>query len=75
MQSTVEFYRTIYHLNWLVPVTRDQPSCEDDYALVQLLDRSFVDALGFEILKQDTASGAILAQRTARSCAAKPTVN
>jgi hypothetical protein len=56
-------------------VTRDQPSCEDDYALVQLLDRSFVDALGFEILKQDTASGAILAQRTARSCAAKPTVN
>jgi hypothetical protein len=75
MQSTVEFYRTIYHMNWLAPVTRDQPSCEDDYALVQLLDRSFVDALGFEILKQDPASGAFLAQRTARSCAVKPTVN
>jgi len=75
MQSTAEFYRMIYHMNWLAPVTRDQPSCEDDYALVQLLDRSFVDALGFEIIKQDPVSGAILAQRTARSCATQQSIN
>ena len=72
MQSSAEFYRTIYHLDWLAPVTRDQPSCDDDYALVQLLDRGIVDALGFEVLRQDPVSGAILAKRTARSCATKP---
>lgn len=72
MQSTAEFYRTIYHLDWLAPVTRDEPSCDDDYALVQLLDRLIVDALGFEVLRQDPVSGAILAKRTARSCATKP---
>ena len=71
MQSTVEFYRKIYHLDWLEPVTREQPSCEDDYALVQLLDQGIIDALGFEILEREPVSGAILAQRTAQSCPAK----
>jgi hypothetical protein len=72
MQSTAEFYRMIDHLDWLAPVTRDQPSCADDYALVQLLDRGIVDSLGFQVLKQDPVSGAILAERTSRSCPPKP---
>ena len=72
MQSTAEFYKMIYHLDWLAPITRDQPSCADDYALVQLLDRGIVDSLGFLVLKQDPVSGAILAERTSPTCTPKP---
>jgi hypothetical protein len=72
MQSTAEFYKMIYHLDWLAPITRDQPSCADDYALVQLLDRGIVDSLGFQVLKQDPVSGAILAERTSPMCPPKP---
>jgi hypothetical protein len=68
MQTTADFYREIYHFDWLAPVTRDAPSCNDDYALVQLLDRGIVDGLGFKILEQDQVSGAFLAQHPIQAC-------
>ena len=71
LQTSAEFYREIYHMDWLASVTRDEPSCADDYLLVQFLDQSFVDRLGFKVLRQEPVSGSFLAQRTAQSCAAK----
>ena len=71
METTANFYRELYHYDWLAPVTRDPLSCKDDYLLVRSLDRPIVDELGFKVLKQDSLSGAILAQRTAESCAVK----
>jgi len=71
LQTTAEFYREIYHLDWLAPVTRDRPSCEDDYVLAMLVERSVVDELAFEVLKQDPVSGTVLARRGSKSCATK----
>lgn len=71
LQPSAEFYREIYHIDWLRPVIREVPSCEDDYFLIAYPDPGIVDRLRLEVIRHDRASGTTLAQRTAKSCASQ----
>lgn len=41
-EPTLNFYRSIHHLNWLMPVTREGPTGHYDYSLYTLEDAIFL---------------------------------
>jgi hypothetical protein len=61
LEPSINFYRVIRKLDWMMPMTRHTPSPGDDYYVFLNRDRIFVDRLGLRILFADPRTGTTLA--------------
>jgi hypothetical protein len=65
LQPSVNFYRTIWHLNWLAPMDRTAapPPGYDYYAFTET-DRHYVDSLGLSVIYVDGDAHTVLAENS-----------
>lgn len=69
-EPTLNFYRELYRLTWMEPVTRNGPEGNYDYYVLLLDDSSLVAKRGLKVLYTDPVAGVLLAE--AGPAAAKP---
>ena len=62
LEPGVNFYRSMWGLNWIEPVFRQSPDGDNDYYLLLYGDRGLVERRGLKTLLSDTLSGAVLAR-------------
>ena len=63
-EDTATYYARMWHLDWLAPLTRDDPQSRDfDYYYLQEEDQPLVARRGLVILYRDPVSKAVLARR------------
>ncbi len=61
LEPGVNFYRTIWGLDWLNKVERESPDGDNDYYILLFDDTNLVQRRGLKVLLQDKLSGAVLA--------------
>lgn len=67
LEPGVNFYRTIWGLDWLNKVNRESPDSDNDYYILLFNDTKLVERRGLKVLLQDKLSGAILAAPAPRA--------
>jgi len=60
-EPSMNFYRRLYGLDWMAPLTRDGPDGAYDYFIVQGEEAAMVKKRGWRRLYTDPISGAVLA--------------
>jgi hypothetical protein len=63
LEPSLNFYRQMYDLKWLVPVTRAAPDGEYDYYVLLPQDRALLKTRALEPLYSDPISEATLARK------------
>jgi Dolichyl-phosphate-mannose-protein mannosyltransferase len=66
LEPGVNFYRTMWGLNWIEQVYRESPDNDNDYYLLLYGDVGLVERRGLKPLIEDRLSGAVLAQAGGR---------
>ena len=61
LEPSINFYRKMYRLGWMAPVTRDGPKGRYDYYVLLPLETSLVKEMGLSVLYRDPLSEAVLA--------------
>ncbi len=61
LEPSLNFYRRLYKLDWLEPVTRKGPDADYDYYVLLGGDAPLVEKRGLSVLYRDRQSGATLA--------------
>jgi hypothetical protein len=62
LEPTLNFYRRMYGLTWLEPVTRESAELPGNYRALLPKDRGLVEKLGLTVLYEDPLAGSILAK-------------
>ncbi len=63
LESTVNFYRQMYGLDWMTPVTRDRPDGSFDCYLLVESDADLAGRYGLRLIERDARSGTQLLER------------
>jgi hypothetical protein len=58
---SLEFYRKMYHLKWMDPVSRISPDTGYDYYVLMTSDSALIDKRHLKVLYRDEVSGTVLA--------------
>jgi hypothetical protein len=61
LEPGVNFYRTVWGLDWVKKVERESPDRDNDYYILLFDDTALVQQRGLKVLLQDKLSGAVLA--------------
>ena len=63
LEPGVNFYRAMWHLDWMEKAERQSPDGNYDYYLLLFDDVSLVERRGLKVLMRDKLSGSILAEK------------
>ena len=61
LEPAINFYRRLYKLDWMQPVTRETPDGHHDYYVLTEQDTPLIEKLGLTVLFVDAGSGTALA--------------
>jgi len=61
LEPAINFYRRLYKLDWMQPVTRDTPDGSYDYYVLTEQDTPLIEKLGLTVLFVDAGCGTALA--------------
>jgi hypothetical protein len=62
VSDTFEYYRTVYRMDWIAPVTRDPVACYYDYYAVPETDLPALRSFDVVPILRDSVSGMVLAE-------------
>ena len=61
LEPSINFYRKMYRLDWMAPVTRDGPKGRYDFYVLLPPETSLIKEMGLSVLHRDPLSEAVLA--------------
>ena len=62
LDEGLNFYRTLYEMDWLKPVTRDSPECSYDFYYVRTENLEAIKRFGLQELYRDPVAHTVLAE-------------